>query len=328
MLKRTFNWFLHIGGILTLIMFMSGCSLLKGPLYPDVIYNNRQPLISVTYEYGEIEIKLPLNYIGVVPEIISFEVYAHGDTANPIISILQEAPRVFFVYLPQGVLDIHNKSNIIKIIPQDTNFRPVTVRFKGIRFGRIALPPKSIQMGQLIVNGKVFLNKNEAPLGGVDVSIQNFDNVIKETTTNDSGFYQLSVPGEYKYAQHLRLVAGNNMIFKPFKQKLDFSQSLTMRYNIGMGPNKAMEDPIYLTNRESVHFREQPDIGSETLFLLGAGEAVSVTRVTPGEYYGSIEIEVGSKKMVQLDGWVNRTDVFLLDLNNVYKKESGDASEL
>ena len=109
MLKLTFNWFLHIGGILTLIMFMSGCSLFKGPLYPDVIYNNRHPLISVSYEYGEIEIKLPLNYIGVVPDIISFEVYAHGDTTNPIISILQEAPRVFFVYLPQGVLDIHNK---------------------------------------------------------------------------------------------------------------------------------------------------------------------------------------------------------------------------
>ena len=83
-------------------------------------------------------------------------------------------------------------------------------------------------MGQLIVNGRVFLNKNEAPLGGVDVSIQNFDNIIKETTTNDSGFYQLSVPGEYKYAQHLRLVAGNNMIFKPFKQMLDFSQTLTI----------------------------------------------------------------------------------------------------
>ena len=179
MLKRTFNCFLHIGGILTLIMFMSGCSLLKGPLYPDVIYNNRQPLISVTYEYGEIEIKLPLNYIGVVPEIISFEVYAHGDTANPIISILQEAPRVFFVYLPQGVLDIHNKSNIIKIIPQDTNFRPVIVRFKGIRFGRIVLPPKSIQMGQLIVNGKVFLNKDETPLGGVDVSIQTLIMLLK-----------------------------------------------------------------------------------------------------------------------------------------------------
>ncbi len=320
MLKRTFNYFLQICGVPALIILMSGCSLIKGPLYPDVIYNNRQPLISVTYEYGEIEVILPLNYIGLVPDNISFEVYAHGDTTNPIISILQEAPRVFFVYLPQGVLDIHNNSNIIKIIPQDTNFRPVSVRFKGIRFGRIELPPKSIQMGQLIVNGKVFLNKNEAPLGGVDVSIQNFDNVIKETTTNDSGFYQLSVPGEYKYAQHLRLVAGNNMIFKPFKQKLDFSQTLTMRYDIGMGPSKSMEDPLYLTKRGSVHFREQPDIGSETIFLLGAGEAVSVTRVTPGEYYGSIEIKVDSEEMVQLDGWVNRADVILLDLNNVFKK--------
>jgi len=320
MMKRTFNCLLQICGVFTLAIFMSGCSLVKGPLYPDVIYNNRQPLISVTYEYGEIEVRLPLNYIGIVPDNISFEVYAHGDTTNPIISILQEAPRVFYVYLPQGVLDIHNKSNIIKIIPQDTNFRPVSVRFQGIRFGRIDLPPKSIQMGQLIVNGKVFLNKNEAPLGGVDVSIQNFDNIIKETTSNDSGFYQLSVPGEYKYAQHLRLVAGNKMIFKPFKQKLDFSQTLTMRYDIGIGPSKNMEEPLYLTNRESVHFREQPDIGSETLFLLGAGEAVSVTRITPGEYYGSIEVKVDSDKMIQLDGWVNRADVILLDLNNVFKE--------
>ena len=319
-MKRTFNCLLQVYGVFALAIFMSGCSLVKGPLYPDVIYNNRQPLISVTYEYGEIEVRLPLNYIGIVPDNISFEVYAHGDTTNPIISILQEAPRVFYVYLPQGVLDIHNKSNIIKIIPQDTNFRPVSVRFQGIRFGRIDLPPKSIQMGQLIVNGKVFLNKNEAPLGGVDVSIQNFDNIIKETTSNDSGFYQLSVPGEYKYAQHLRLVAGNKMIFKPFKQKLDFSQTLTMRYDIGIGPSKNMEEPLYLTNRESVHFREQPDIGSETLFLLGAGEAVSVTRITPGEYYGSIEVKVDSDKMVQLDGWVNRADVILLDLNNVFKE--------
>tara|TARA_B110000495_G_scaffold113548_1_gene98279 strand:+ start:9633 stop:10541 length:909 start_codon:yes stop_codon:yes gene_type:complete len=302
--------------------------MIKGPLYPDTIYNNRQPLISVTYEYGEIEVRLPLNYIGAIPDNIMFEVYAQGDTINPIISILQEAPRVFLVYLPQGVLDIHEKANLIRIIPQDSNFQPVDVRFQGIRFGQIQLPPKSIGMKQLIVSGKVFLNKNGNTLAGVDVSFQNFDNVIKEIRTNESGNFQLAIPGEYRYAKHLRLVSGNNLIFKPFKKMMDFSESFRQIVNIGVGPSSTMEEPLYVTNRDNVHFRKHPDIGSETLFLLERGEAISVKRVTPGEYQGSIEVSLGHDKNVNLDGWIYRSDVILLDVNNIFKNEPTNDSTL
>ena len=76
-------------GLSILLVFNSGCSMMNVPIYPEIIYNNRQPLISVTYEYGEIEVILPLSYDGDKPENISFEVYGHGDTLNPIISILQ-----------------------------------------------------------------------------------------------------------------------------------------------------------------------------------------------------------------------------------------------
>tara|TARA_B100000029_G_scaffold150704_2_gene145901 strand:- start:2546 stop:3532 length:987 start_codon:yes stop_codon:yes gene_type:complete len=328
MLKRTFRHLFHVGGVLFILAVMSGCTLLRGPVYPDVIYNNRQPLISVTYEYGEIEVRLPLNYIGAVPDNISFEVYAQGDTSNPIITILQEAPRVFIAYLPQGVLDIHNKSNLIKIIPQDTNFDPVSIRFQGIRFGRIQLPPKSIRMQQLVVSGRVFLNRNDSTVAGVNVSMQNYDNVIKEIVTNDSGYYQIAVPGEYKYAKHLRLVAGENLIFKPYKQLLDFSEAFRIKVNIGVGPSAELADPLYVTNRENVQFREKPDIGAKTLFLLEEGEPVSVSRVTPGEYHGSIEVEVNQKKNVQMNGWVYRSDLILLDLNNIFKKEIRDETSL
>ena len=57
---------------------------MKVPLYPEIIYNNRQPLISVTYEYGEIELILPLAY-----EILLknqkkyiFLVFGQGDTSK------------------------------------------------------------------------------------------------------------------------------------------------------------------------------------------------------------------------------------------------------
>ena len=116
-----------------LLVLFYGCSSFKGPLYPEIIYNKRQPLISVTYEYGEIELILPLWYDAAVPDNILFKVYAQADTLHPILSILQESPKEFLAYLPQGVLDIQNKTNIIKIIPQDNNFDPVKVRFKGIR---------------------------------------------------------------------------------------------------------------------------------------------------------------------------------------------------
>ena len=307
-----------------LVTIYIGCSSFRGPLFPDIIYNNRQPLISVTYEYGEIQLILPLKYDAAVPDNILFKVYAQGDTLHPIISILQEAPREFLAYLPQGVLDIQNSTNLIKIIPQDKNFDPVTVRFKGISFGRIVLPPKTLRLGQLVVSGKTYFNSNDSMIANVEVSMQNYDNVIYETRSNESGFYQLAIPGEYRYADHLRIVAGDNLIFKSFKKKLDFSGSRRIKLDIGIGPSKDMVEPIYLTNKDNVHFRDGPEIGAETLFLLKEGEAISVDRVTLSEYFGSIEVEIDNRKKVKMDGWINRGDLRLVNMRNVYKLSERD----
>ena len=302
-----------------LVILFSGCSSFKGPLYPDIIYNNRQPLISVTYGYGEIQLILPLRYDAAVPDNILFKVFAQGDTVRPIISILQEAPKEFLAYLPQGVLDIQNSTNLIKIIPQDKNFDPITVRFKGISFGRIVLPPKTLRIGQLVVSGNTYLNKNDSTISNVDVSIQNFDNLIYTTRSNASGFYQLAIPGEYRFAEHLRVVAGENLIFKPFTKKLDFSNNRKLKLEIGLGPSKEMVEPLYMTNKDNVHFREGPDIGSETLFLLKEGEVISVDRVTPGEYFGFIEVLLDENRIVKMEGWINRSDLRLVNMQNVYK---------
>ena len=300
-------------------MFSAGCSSLKGPLYPEIIYNNRQPLISVTYEYGEIQLILPIRYDAAVPDNILFKVFAQGDTSHPVISILQEAPKEFLAYLPQGVLDIQNNTNLIKIIPQDKNFDPINIRFKGIRFGRMVLPPKTIRIGQLVVSGKTVLNNNDSIVPHVAISLQNFDNVIHTTRSNESGFYQIAIPGEYKFAEHLRIVAGENLIFNPFSKKLDFSTSRKIKLDIAVGPSEEMKEPLYMTNRDNVHFREGPDIGSETLFLLKKGEVISVDRVTPGEYYGFIEVELDGNKRIKMEGWINRTDLSLVMMENIYK---------
>ena len=319
MLKFLLKRYNHHIYIISILMFSAGCSSLKGPLYPEIIYNNRQPLISVTYEYGEIQLILPIRYDAAVPDNILFKVFAQGDTSHPVISILQEAPKEFLAYLPQGVLDIQNNTNLIKIIPQDKNFDPINIRFKGIRFGRMVLPPKTIRIGQLVVSGKTILNNNDSIVPHVAISLQNFDNVIHTTRSNESGFYQIAIPGEYKFAEHLRIVAGENLIFNPFSKKLDFSTSRKVKLDIAVGPSEEMKEPLYMTNRDNVHFREGPDIGSETLFLLKKGEVISVDRVTPGEYYGFIEVELDGNRRIKMEGWINRTDLSLVMMENIYK---------
>ena len=310
--------------LIAAISMLISCVSFKAPLYPDVIYNDRQPLISVTYEYGEIQLILPIKYEGAIPENILFKVYSQGDTAHPIISILQEAPKEFLAYLPQGVLDVRDKTNLIKIIPQDRNFDPLNVRFKGIQFGRILLPTKTIRIGQLIVSGYTRLNTNDSIISEVDISIQNFDNIIYQTSSNEFGYYQIAVPGEYRFADHLRLVAGDNLIFKPFKRKLDFQEERKIQLDIALGPSEEMKEPLYMTNKSNVHFRDGPDIGSETLFLLEQGEIISVDRVTPGEYFGSIEVELSNDKNIKMEGWINRSDLRLVNMKNIYKLTHGD----
>mgnify|MGYP006982547753 CR=1 FL=1 len=66
----------------------------------------------------------------------------------------------------------------IKIFPQDPDFIPVDVHFKGIQFGKLILPPANIVMIPLVVDGSIYLNKNDSSLAGVEVSLQNYDKSI------------------------------------------------------------------------------------------------------------------------------------------------------
>ncbi len=317
-MKCFFKYFYNIS-FWPVVLFWLSCAQFRGPKYPEIIYNNKQPLISVKYEYGEIQIILPLQYDGDTPENILFKVFAKADTMNPIISILQEAPNEFRTTLPQGSLDFTAKTNMIKIIPQDENFDPVSVRFKGIGFGRIVLPTKIIRSGQLIISGKTFLKNDASILPKVKVAIKDSEDVLFNTSSNDSGFYQIAIPGESRFSENLKIVVGENLIFKPFTQKLIFNNARKLKINASLGPSRSMRGPLYITEKSNVHFKKGPDIGAEILFLLNQGEVVSVDRITPGSYHGFIEVEINGGKNIMMEGWVNRSDLRELNLNSIFK---------
>jgi len=308
-------------------ILLVGCSSIGTHQYPDVIYNHRQPLVSVSYEYGETDIQIPLVFPGVVPEQLSFQVYARGDSINPLITIKSNVTDLVRIFLPQGVLGIEENNNFILIKPHHPDFVSKKVMFKGVDYGKVILDPVHIVQQPLTIAGLVSNTLTEELLNNIDVSLFLKNDLLQKVFSNENGEYTLTISGEYKNNEFLRIIAGEKLIFSPFRRDVSFEKSKNLKINIGLGPSQDLADlgNLYITNKSNVHFRDKPHIGGTTLFLLPEGEPVAVEQISKGLYYGTIEILVSSGKRVKLSGWLEREDTDLLFLENIFKK--GDENE-
>ena len=313
----------YFASILTGIFLFAGCSAFKPPQYPEVIYNDRKPLISVTYEYGEIDIQASLVYPGLRPDGLIVQVFSRGDTNRPLLSLHQEVSDLIQVYLPQGLFDIENETNFIKVIPQHPDFVPVWSPFLGIEFGSIILDPIYILPEPLNVTGVVKNQMTESILVNVDVAIYELDQLLQLTHSDAQGNYALTILGEYKNNEDLRIIAGTDLIFTPFRKDIFFGERKDQIVNIGIGPSQTLAEMgnIYITNKENVHFRDEPHIGGTTQFLLPKGEPIVVQYVSKGLYFGTIEIPLESGVRSQVSGWVTRDDTDLLFFENIFKTD-------
>ena len=320
-MKHRYN--IYFASILTGIFLFAGCSAFKPPQYPEVIYNDRKPLISVTYEYGEIDIQASLVYPGLRPDGLIVQVFSMGDTIRPLLSLHQEVSDLIQVYLPQGVFDIENETNFIKVIPQHPDFVPVWSPFLGIEFGSIILDPIYILPEPLNVTGVVKNQMTESILVNVDVAIYELDQLLQLTHSDAQGNYALTILGEYKNNEDLRIIAGTDLIFTPFRKDIFFGERKDQIVNIGIGPSQTLAEMgnIYITNKENVHFRDEPHIGGTTQFLLPKGEPIVVQYVSKGLYFGTIEIPLESGVRSQVSGWVTRDDTDLLFFENIFKTD-------
>mgnify|MGYP001175670050 CR=1 FL=1 len=314
----------YFASILTGIFLFAGCSAFKPPQYPEVIYNDRKPLISVTYEYGEIDIQASLVYPGLRPDGLIVQVFSMGDTIRPLLSLHQEVSDLIQVYLPQGVFDIENETNFIKVIPQHPDFVPVWSPFLGIEFGSIILDPIYILPEPLNVTGVVKNQMTDSILANVDVAIYELDQLLQLTHSDAQGNYALTILGEYKNNEDLRIIAGTDLIFTPFRKDIFFGERKNQIVNIGIGPSQTLAEMgnIYITNKENVHFRDEPHIGGTTQFLLPKGEPIVVQYVSKGLYFGTIEISLESGIRSQVSGWVTRDDTDLLFFENIFKTDN------
>jgi hypothetical protein len=259
---------------------------------------------------------------GLIPSELTFEVYAKGDSINPLLTVKNQATNLMRVFLPQGVLGVDNKDNFIKITPHHPDFVSISVPFFGIAYGSLVLDPVHIVQEPLDVVGVVTNRLTDSTLAGVDVSLYLKEELLQKVYSNEKGQYALTLPGEFKDEEFLKIIAGEKLVFAPFRRDIDFKKTKDLIVNIGLGPSQDLADlgNLYITNKNNVHFRDKPHIGGTTLFLLPEGEPIAVEHVSKGLYYGTIEILVSSGKNVKMSGWLEREDTDLLFFENIFKE--------
>ena len=175
----------------------------------------------------------------------------------------------------------------------------------------------------LNVTGVVKTQMTDSILVNVDVAIYELDQLLQLTHSDAQGNYALTILGEYKNNEDLRIIAGTDLIFTPFRKDIFFGERKDQIVNIGIGPSQTLAEMgnIYITNKENVHFRDEPHIGGTTQFLLPKGEPIVVQYVSKGLYFGTIEIPLESGVRSQVSGWVTRDDTDLLFCENIFKTD-------
>ena len=126
------------------------------------------------------------------------------------------------VFLPQGVLCVDTKDNFIKITPHHPDFVSISVPFFGIAYGSLVLDPVYIVREPLDVVGVVTNRLTDKTLAGVDVSLYLKEELLQKVYSNEKGQYALTLSGEFKDEELLRIIAGEKLVFAPFRKDIDF----------------------------------------------------------------------------------------------------------
>ncbi len=314
MKEKQHTWAKHFAmwcGLVLYVFVISGCSLSLTAKYPNIITNNRLPLVSTSYEYGEIELIVPLKYEGLDPGQLTFEVYS-GDSTHQILlmSITTEPPEIMPLFLPQGVLDIFQPTNMLVIKMENEDFDPLALPFMGVNFGTVTLPPVLIEERPLIFTGLVKERAGSTPLPDLDVSILNFGTIINTTYTDSSGYFEIKIPGRYKYVDDLTVLSGTEYEFAPARKNIVLPQT---EYVLEIGPSADLMSlgNMYIVKSDQTHLRYDPHAGSNSAMMVAKGEVLAGQKVTGDRVYGFIEAEIESGDLILIDGWIDKVDLHL-----------------
>ena len=284
-----------------------GCSFVRTIEYPKPILLNSNPVVSVRYEYENVQLNLSKQVLDGEPTAYRFSIFNNSDINSPLISKIFFPDDTITVMLPLNVLSIEDSANVAILIPQGDDFEIVENYFSIEQSGVIEFPTAYIRRKPVILVGNVSRRIGDTPIEGAKVQIIDSIGVVGSSETNNFGQFTIELPSPFKDRKDLNLTVSTAGKFSRWRNQIDFQGEKWLSQPVVIGPRALFvkQGMVYRVIQNNTPFREGPENGSPIRFFLSEGDIFVAEKVAGDQLFGRVEIPIDKNDYFQhFEGWI------------------------
>ena len=288
---RNFLLFLCI----TIIPAQEDSTVVDSTLYREKI---------VVGESETVVINATVNPINIAPTAYRYSIYPRNHPAEPFMQKLFFPGEEIQIILPANILNTDSLGNVAKLEPLGDNYDH-QYRMFNAAVGEINLTTFDILGPSDIMKLTVLDSETGNPIGNSNIRVTQNGEILSNTQTDTSGYTRVRIPVKRIQDEPVMVSIDTDGRFPTWKGNMDiaegiFEKTVTIS-TLKLGPG----DTIYEVIDSMVPFREGPENGAVSLFLLNEGDQVVISKVAGDRLFGRVRIYLDKQGIYRnISGWI------------------------
>ena len=258
----------------------------------------------VVGESETVVINATVNPINISPTAYRYSIYPRNHPAEPFMQKLFFPGEKIQIILPANILNTDSLGNVAKLEPLGDNYDH-QYRMFNAAVGEINLTAFVILSPSDIMKLTVLDSETGNPIGASHVRVTQNGEILSNTQTDTSGYTRVRIPVKRIQDEPVMVSIDTDGRFPTWKGNMDiaegiFEKTVTIS-TLKLGPG----DTIYEVIDSMVPFREGPENGAVSLFLLNEGDQVVVSKVAGDRLFGRVRIYLDKQGIYRnISGWI------------------------
>ena len=245
-----------------------------------------------------------VNTINVAPTAYRYSIYPRNRPAEIFMQKLFFPGEQIQIILPANILNTDSLGNIAKLEPLGDAYDQ-QYRMFNAAVGEIKLTTFDILSPSDIMKLTVLDAETSNPIGNSNIRVTQNGEILSNTQTDTSGYTRVRVPVKRIQDEPVMVSINTDGRFPTWKGNIDITQGIfektVMISTLKLGPG----DTIYEVIDSMVPFREGPENGAVSLFLLNEGDQVVISKVAGDRLFGRVRIYLDKQGIYRnISGWI------------------------
>ena len=245
-----------------------------------------------------------VNTINVAPTAYRYSIYPRNRPAEVFMQKLFFPGEKIQIILPANILNTDSLGNIAKLEPLGDAYDQ-QYRMFNAAVGEIKLTTFDILGPSDIMKLTVLDAETDNPIGNSNIRVTQNGEILSNTQTDTSGYTRVRIPVKRIQDEPVMVSINTDGRFPTWKGNIDIAEGIFEKIvtisPLKLGPG----DAIYEVIDSMVPFREGPENGAVSLFLLNEGDQVVISKVAGDRLFGRVRIYLDKQGIYRnISGWV------------------------